>query len=107
MFCIHYKKPFVACLLGIQKPKRVRIKTFKNDFGQIEYMPQANWVGDTWSDNLYSTPKVKALMWSLYGPKGKHGTKMEEIEIVGVPVDKNILNRQKIKLDYFPFDPPK
>lgn len=107
MFMIRYAKPLLASLLGVDKPKRVRIKTFKNENGQIEYLPQACWIGNIWSDNRYSTPKVKTLMWSLYGPRGNQGINLDDVEIIGVPVPRKYLEQQKLKLDYFPFDPPK
>lgn len=106
MFRIHFRKTFLAMLLGIETPAAVRIMTTRNEHGAIVYTPQAKWLG-TWVDNAYSTTKVKTLMWDLYGPRASKGRNLEDIEVVGVSTSKTLMEYQKLKLDYFPFDPPR
>lgn len=107
MFMIHYKKPILAHLLGLERPRKIRVKAELID-GSFHYTPQAKWFL-TWHDNYYSTRSLKSLMWCIYGPKRSKGYHIDQIKLVGVAngYAEKIMKEQAHKLDFFPFDPPK
>lgn len=106
MFMIDYKKPILAFLLGMERPRKIRIKA-EREGNWVYYTPQAKWFF-AWHDNRYKTRSPKTLMWSIYGPKASQGRRVEDIAVVGV-ADKilgKMLKDQARKLDFFPFEPP-
>ena len=107
MFMIDYKKPSLACFLGMERPKKIRVKVTLEG-GSIYYTPQARWFFK-WHDNNYKTRSLKTLMWQIYGPNASEGRRIEDIKVIGMTSNSlsEIIREKARRLDYFPFNHPK
>lgn len=88
------------------KPRKVRVKVFMDEFGKRAYQPQGLFLWK-WIDSESQTRKPSRLMWELYGPNNSTGIIFEDVSFVGLPVNMKLFEDQKLKLDHFPFPPPK
>lgn len=107
MFMIDYKKPSLASFLGMERPKKIRVKVTLEK-GCTYYTPQAKWFFK-WHDNNYKTRSVKTLMWQIYGPNASEGRRIEDIDLIGMTrksVSETVRERAR-QLDFFPFNPTK
>lgn len=87
------------------KPRRLRVKVCRDQWGQIQYLLQAKYFL-FWQDNYQTTRSPKSLLWCVRG-LGMHLRDLAFVTEGNVKVDMEMFKALQYSLDYFPHQPPK
>lgn len=87
------------------KPRRLRVKTWLDKWGQQQYLLQAKYLL-FWQNNYQTTRSPKSLLWSVRG-LGMHLRDLTFVTEGDAKVNRDVFEAVQHSLDYFPHRPPK